>query len=83
MFGQESGHIDTHGAAWAIACGPATSFAGRLRHPPLGRYAPSSCLADRDLTWAKCTPIEGGDAAAMAGFDIEDLHLARYTDVLP
>lgn len=40
-----TGFIETHGADWAIACGPATSFAGRPHRPALGTYTPSAAAA--------------------------------------
>lgn len=78
-----SGFIDTHGAEWAIACGPPTSFAGRMRFPALGSYEPSAAAATSELEWVDHTPVENTDQIALQGLDIEDLHLGRYTDVLP
>jgi hypothetical protein len=40
----------------------------------------SLCL---QLEWVDFTPVEARDGAALLGLDIEDLHLGRYTDVLP
>jgi hypothetical protein len=40
----------------------------------------SLCL---QLEWVDFTPVEARDEAALLGLDIEDLHLGRYTDVLP
>eukprot|EP01043_Picozoa_sp_COSAG02_P095252 COSAG02_NODE_31622_length_530_cov_1.069606_1_plen_139_part_10 len=74
-----SGFIDTHGAKWAIACGPPTSFAGRMRFPALGSYEPSVSAATT-LEWVDHTPVETAEQVALQGLDIEDLHLGRYVE---
>ena len=70
LLDNQSGLIGTHDAAWAIACGPATSFAGRPLRPALGRYTPSS----EQQPWlpAEQDPASAIGAAAVAAGSLEE-----------